>query len=84
MLSKTLKNTGKVVFFSKVTGNSPKILQKLNSYISIFQGFQTTELTEQLLLKIPIFRGSAQLAFTCSHSTVETLEQDVQSIQSQQ
>ena len=80
MLSKSLKNTGKVVFFSKVT----KILQKLNSYISIFQGFQTTELTEQLLLKIPIFRGSAQLAFTCSYSTVETLEQDVQSIQSQQ
>ena len=31
MLSKSLKNTGKVVFFSKVTGNSPKILQKLNS-----------------------------------------------------
>ena len=40
--------------------------------------------TEQLFLKNTILRGSTQPAFTCSNSTVETLEQDVQFVQSQQ
>ena len=32
-------------FFSKVTGNSPKISLNMNSFTNIFQGFQTTVLT---------------------------------------
>ena len=31
-------------FFSKTTGNSPKILLKMNSFTNIFQQFQITDL----------------------------------------
>ena len=31
-------------FLSKATGNSPKILLKMNFFTNIFQGFQTTDL----------------------------------------
>ena len=73
------KNACGGAFFSKVISNSPKILLKMSSftYIYIFKDFrpqtQLCYFTEQLFLKV---------AFTCSNSTAETLEQDVQSVQS--
>ena len=35
----------RISFLSKATGNSPRVLLKMNSFTNIFQGFQTTELT---------------------------------------
>ena len=43
--SNFLKNASEKSFFSKATGNSPKILLKMNSFTNVFQGFQATDLT---------------------------------------
>ena len=49
--SNSLKNTCEGVkkyikyLFSKATGNSPKVLLKMNSFTNILQGFQTANLS---------------------------------------
>ena len=45
------------IFLSKATGNSSKILLKMNSFTNIFQRFQTADLT-LLLYKTAIFKNT--------------------------
>ena len=57
-------------FSAKATGNSRKILLKMNFFTNICHGFQTIDLT-WLLYKTAIFkkqRGFTHPAFTCSNS----------------
>ena len=67
---KFLKNTCEGVFISKVTGNSPKILLKMN-YLTNKDFRPQTSLgyfTKQLHLKTCFFRSSVQPGLTCSNS----------------